>query len=112
MPKKKVESPDSISQMLDSLIALTNRVNDLEQIVRGKRGRGSDDALPPLPKKLGKKFEGERKDIRCRIDGNLYPRLFDMAAKDFGGNVSRTLDVILWEYFDRPSLSFQPATTD
>ncbi len=65
---------------------------------------------PPIPAKTGKKYQGSKKDLRVRIDERLMDLLEKEAKQNHGGNNSRALDVILWRYFGKPRLSFEPET--
>jgi len=67
---------------------------------------------PPLPPKEGKKFKGSKADIRVRVDQNLG-KLFDADVNQrFGGNASRCMDAILWNYYGKPCLSFEEPTDE
>ncbi len=62
---------------------------------------------PPLPPKDGKKFRGTKADIRVRVDENLG-KLFEADVnRRFGGSASRAMDAILWNFYGKPSLSFE-----
>lgn len=66
--------------------------------------------FPPYPPKLGKagkKFAGDKRDLRVRIDRNLFTLLKKEAEDRHGGNMSQCLDAVLWRYYDQPDLSFQ-----
>lgn len=65
---------------------------------------------PAKPKKagpFGKKKLGRRHDLRARIDKELWDRLDQYAEAYFTSNVSAALDAILWNFFDKPALSFE-----
>jgi hypothetical protein len=67
---------------------------------------------PPLPPKIGpagKRYAGDKADIRARVDMKLFKLLEDEAKIYFGGNVSRALDAVLWRYYQKPCLSFEPS---
>lgn len=67
---------------------------------------------PPLPPKEGKKFKGTKADIRVRVDENLG-KLFEADVNQrFGGNASRCMDAILWNFYGRPHLSFEKSTDE
>jgi hypothetical protein len=71
-------------------------------------------ALPPMPKKRGKRLLGEKGDIRVRVDAVLA-ELFQKEVTQHGGNASAAMDKILWNYFGKPRLSFEtidPGDTD
>jgi hypothetical protein len=62
---------------------------------------------PPLPPKEGKRFKGTKADIRVRVDENLG-KLFEADVNQrFGGNASRCMDAILWNFYGKPGLSFE-----
>jgi len=62
---------------------------------------------PPVPPKDGKKFRGTKADIRVRVDENLG-KLFEADVNQrFGGNASRCMDAILWNFYGKPGLSFE-----
>lgn len=66
--------------------------------------------MPPIPPKVGeakKKFKGSKKDLRVRIDKNLYDLLEKDVKAHFGENWSRALDAVLWRYYSKPQLSFE-----
>lgn len=54
-----------------------------------------------------KALQGEKFDLRVRVDKNLADMLFEHAKRDYGGNISRTLDVLLWRFYGRPRLSWE-----
>ena len=110
--------PEMISIMLQDLERrLTQTIEDrmecavetrLTELLKSKHGvvDGPDLDEPPLPPKSGKKYLGEKRDIRGRIDANLW-ELFQQECRKYNGNVSKTLDTILWRYFGKPRLSFE-----
>ena len=49
---------------------------------------------------------GEKGHISVRVDQSLL-ELFERECRKYGGNASRTMDVILWRYFGKPTLSFE-----
>lgn len=63
---------------------------------------------PPLPPRQGKRHLGGKGDIRVRIDEELV-KLFQQKTARYNGNASRTMEVILWLYFNKPKLSFELA---
>lgn len=85
--------------------AVETRVAEFLKSKYGALGAADRDE-PPLPPKKGKKFLGEKRDIRGRIDANLW-ELFQKECTEHNGNVSKTLDTILWRYFGKPRLSFE-----
>lgn len=110
--------PEMISVMLQDLEKrLTKTIEDrmecavetrLRDFLQSKYGAvGSEDLdEPPFPPREGKKLLGKKKDIRGSIDANLW-NLFQEECKKYNGNVSKTLDTILWRYFGKPKLSFE-----
>jgi hypothetical protein len=110
--------PEMISIMLQELEKrLTKTIEDrmecavetrLTEFLRSKYSTPEDSERdePPLPPRKGKKFLGEKKDLRGRIDTNLW-ELFHQECNKYNGNVSQTLDTILWRYFGKPKLSFE-----
>ena len=69
-----------------------------------------DKEAPPLPPKggeYGRKFEGQKDDLRARIDSVLFRLLDRECNRDFNGNMSRCMDAVLWRYFGKPKLSFE-----
>jgi len=71
----------------------------------GVEGDMLDD--PPRPAREGKKFKDrETEYLRCLIDKKLYERV-EKDAGHYGGNISRTVDAILWRYYNRPRLSYE-----
>lgn len=70
------------------------------------------DEYPPNPKVKGeKKHRGKKADLRCLIDAELLRLVQNEADSRFGGNVSRTMDWILWHFFRKPPLSFDVSDT-
>ena len=66
--------------------------------------------VPAKPKKMGvkgKKKEGQRHDLRARIDKVLWDCLDEYSNTYYTSNVSAALDAILWNFFDKPLLSFE-----
>ncbi|MFA6221444.1 MAG: hypothetical protein WC647_03945 [Desulfomonilaceae bacterium] len=60
------------------------------------------------PRKVkSKALQGAKFDLRVRVDKNLADMLFEHAKRDYGGNISRTLDVVLWRFYGRPQLSWE-----
>ncbi len=62
---------------------------------------------PPLPPKEGKKFKGNKADIRVRVDENLGKMFEADVNRRFGGNASRAMDALLWNFYGKPLLSFE-----
>ena len=63
---------------------------------------------PPLHPRKSRASKGRQSfDLRVRIDKALYDLLVDMALKHHGGNLSRCLDVVLWQYFNKPPMSWE-----
>ncbi len=98
--RKEFESV--ISKLRDELIVINSRSAIVPIDI--------DKAKPPKPKRTGphgKKLEGMKNDVRCRIDSELYKILSAECDLNFSGNMSAALDSILWNYFGKPLLSFQ-----
>ena len=97
---------------------ISNLKDELIQIINNRSGIGvidSDKARPPKPKRTGphgKKLEGMKNDVRCRIDSELYKILSTECDSNFSGNMSAALDSILWNYFGKPLLSFEKELED
>ena len=106
---KKNESSDPIVHIQDQLSLLQQRVQSLELATKTQVESKVDGLeLPPLPKKAGRKYLGSKQDLRVRIDSNLHKLLLDHARTEFGGNASAALDAVLWTFYNRPQLSFEP----
>lgn len=102
---KKYATQDDLEQLENRLIRLID-----EKFCKRlqESGEAQDLDIPPMPPvEYGKKYRGEKLDIRAIVDRNLKIRLEEYAREHFAGNVSRSLDVILWNFFDKPKLSFQ-----
>jgi len=99
------EEMDSIMQRVESLI---------DEKIQAALGAGravasvprEDD--PPSPPKTGKRLHGVKRDLRARIDKNLMYLLEVDCQTHYGRNMSKCLDAILWRYYDKPRLSFEP----
>jgi len=92
-----------ISTLRDELIQIINSRSAIVQI-------DIDKSRPPKPKRTGphgKKLEGTKNDVRCRIDSELYKMLSTECDLNFSGNMSAAIDSILWNYFGKPLLSFE-----
>jgi Protein of unknown function (DUF433) len=64
-------------------------------------------AEPPLPPIDKKKRRATKAGIRVLVDENLG-KLFEADVNQrFGGNASRCMDAILWNYYGKPPLSFE-----
>ena len=60
----------------------------------------------PLPPKEGRSFAGHHVHVRGVLDVVLRD-LLKQESGNYGGNESRALAAILWEYFGRPQLSHE-----
>lgn len=102
MTKKSIDQED-----LDKLR------KELLEIIDSKVNYLTVDKLtetPAKPKKMGvkgKKKEGQRHDLRARIDKTLWNCLDEYSNAHYGSNISAALDAILWNFFDKPPLSFE-----
>ena len=84
------------------------RIAEVVGLIAALRDKsGSRDELPPTPPKTSRKYQGEKIDIRARIDKSLFDLLDADAESTSGGNISRQLDIILWQYYNRPKLSWE-----
>ncbi len=104
----RAEFESVISNLRDELFEIINNRAAIVPIA-------SDKARPPKPKRTGphgKKLEGMKNDVRCRIDSELYRILSAECDSNFSGNMSAALDSILWNYFGKPLLSFQKESDD
>ncbi len=104
--RKEFESV--ISSLRTELIEMLNTRSGIVSI-------DDDKARPPKPKRTGpygKKLEGMKDDVRCRIDSELFKMLSAECDANFSGNMSAALDSILWKYFGKPLLSFQKESDD
>jgi hypothetical protein len=102
----RAEFESVISNLRDELIEIINSRSGIVPI---------DKARPPKPKRTGphgKKLEGTKNDVRCRIDSELFKILSAECDSNFSGNMSAALDSILWNYFGNPLLSFQKESDD
>ena len=88
--------------------AVISRLRDeLTEIINTKSGAFSTDVdrtRPPKPKRTGphgKKLEGMKNDVRCRIDSELFKMLSAECDLNFSGNMSAALDShsmeVLWK---------------
>lgn len=97
-----------ISSLRDELIQIINTRSGILSV-------DGDKIRPPRPKRTGphgKKLEGMKNDVRCRIDSELFKMLSAECDSNFSGNMSAALDAILWNYFGKPLLSFEKESDD
>jgi hypothetical protein len=103
MSKKKIITQTDLDNLRDELTALieskitfitVDKVNELP-------------ATPPKAGESGRKKLGERHDLRARVDKVIFENLDNYANTYFSSNVSAALDAILWNFFDKPKLSFE-----
>ena len=83
-------------------------MGEMLELVSGMKSSGfveSDE--PEIAPRKGKSFYGEKFDLLVRVDRNLAELLIEHSRRDYGGNISRTLDVVLWRFYDRPKLSWE-----
>jgi hypothetical protein len=113
--KKISKSDETITRAEFEAVILKLR-DELIEMINARSGTvpvGADKSRPPKPRRTGpygKKLEGAKNDIRCRIDSELFKILSNECDKNFSGNMSAALDAILWNYFDKPLLSFETPT--
>jgi hypothetical protein len=105
MDRRLAEIEERIMQRVAAIETERQEPTALETVVDGLED-------PPLPPKTGKKQHGDKGDIRARIDSELLKLLDTECTARYGGNMSRTLDAILWRYYGRPRLSFELAAVD
>jgi hypothetical protein len=95
----------------DRLQAIAVKLDNLASIPNIANIANVDQkADPPLPKRggpSGKRLPGEKRDVRARIDRNLYALLEKDCKQRYGGNWSHTLDAVLWRAYGKPCLSFE-----
>lgn len=90
-----------------TIMSILDRLTALEQTVAKITVFSRDQKEPPLPPKTSRKFEGEKADIRARVDSVLFNLLNLDAHRQSGGNLSRQLDIVLWRYYGKPKLSWE-----
>ncbi len=116
--RDEASARDSLSrhEAIEMMRALEARLTklvetNLQAAIGAYRADAScDNAVPPLPPKggeFGRKFKGEKSDVRARIDSVLFRLLSRECGREFNGNMSRCLDAILWRYYGKPKLSFE-----
>jgi hypothetical protein len=115
---KKISKNDETITREEFESVISNLRDELIDIINSRSGIGVIDDnknRPPKPKRTGphgKKLEGMKNDVRCRIDSELYKILSAECDSNFSGNMSAALDAILWNYFGNPLLSFQKESED
>jgi len=72
--------------------------------------RDMPELSPPSPKE-GKRFLAERDKLSVTIDTALLDLLEETAA-DLGIPVSRVVESAVWQFYDKPPLSFQKSSED
>jgi hypothetical protein len=72
----------------------TNRLQDLLE------------SIPPDPPKSGHRFTNERAKISVTIDSELLDEL-ETTRRLLKISMSKMVETCVWNYFDRPALSFQ-----
>lgn len=63
----------------------------------------TDIEEPPLPPRNGRKHAVDKAHVHVQINSRLHALFMEEVAKR-GGNSSRTLDIILWNFFGKPEL--------
>ena len=113
---KKISENDETITRKEFESVISNLRDELIQIINNRSGIVPvDKTRPPKPKRTGphgKKLEGMKNDVRCRIDSELYKILSTECDSNFSGNMSAALDTILWNYFGKPLLSFEKESED
>lgn len=91
-----------LTEFIDEKIeeTLEDRARDIHDYKR------ESPPTPPKTGRSGKKFAGSKGDIRVRVDKVLCD-LFQEEVMRHNGNASAAMDTILWNYFGKPTLSFQ-----
>ena len=62
--------------------------------------------LPPKPPKIGKKYVVQKQGVNAMIDPALMD-LLEETRQSMGISMSRMVECCVWEYFQRPALSFE-----
>ena len=115
---KKISKNDDTVTREEFESVISNLRDELIEIINHRTAivpTDIDKTRPPKPKRTGphgKKLEGMKNDVRCRIDSELYKMLSTECDLNFSGNMSAALDSILWNYFGNPLLSFQKESDD
>jgi hypothetical protein len=110
---KKISKSDETITRAEFEAVISKLRDELIEMINARSGTvpvDADKCRPPKPRRTGphgKKLEGTKNDIRCRIDSELFKILSNECDKNFSGNMSAALDAILWNYFDKPLLSFE-----
>jgi len=123
MAKKKRETPSPVTSVSPDIHDIIDDLaGDNTQITRGELAEilkelvstmtpmsgNLPDEYPPSGKIKGsKKHLGQRADLRCLLDAELLKRIQNEAESRFAGNISRTMDWIVWSFFHKPKLSFE-----
>ena len=92
-----------LMEALDSL-----KVSILMEQKIQKSSSPMEDA--PRPRIFHKKKEGKREKIATTIDSELFELV--KARQQQGQQLSHILDSALWNYFDRPKMSFEEESND
>ena len=95
---------DDLATTIDDVV---RRLDAVEKTLARITIFSRDAAEPPLPPKTSRKQQGEKIDIRARVDGVLYNLLSLDARRQSGGNLSRQLDIVLWRYYGKPKLTWE-----
>jgi hypothetical protein len=67
--------------------------------------------LPPVPPKDGHKFIADRGKVSAMMDSVLID-LLEETRRSLRIPLSRMVELIVWEYFGRPALSFESNTDE
>jgi hypothetical protein len=60
-----------------------------------------------LAPKIKKKAQGQVEHISVRVDRVLYEKFRDDCLNSWKVPLGRGMDIILWNYYGKPDLSFQ-----
>ena len=101
-----------VAARLDALEArlttsLVNRIRNFMETQNHSAGSSFKDEDPPVPQRLGRRYRPRKAYIHVKIDKNLFEILERESRANHEGNISRTLDAILWRYYGKPKLSFE-----
>lgn len=103
-----VTRDDLAKQLVELESRLTQLIQQTEpQAVSGKVGKLDMPPRPAKTGKAGKMFRGSREHFSARVDAALLRRFEQDRDRLFGGNQSRCLDWLLWNFYGKPKMSFE-----
>jgi|GEM_PF-1965288 len=99
-------------ELAKQLVELESRLTQLiqqtePQAVSGKVAKLDMPPRPAKTGKAGKMFRGSREHFSARVDAALLRRFAQDRDRLFGGNQSRCLDWLLWNFYGKPKMSFE-----